>query len=124
WSGEAGQRLYRTGDRVRWHGEGDLEFLGRIDQQVKLRGYRIELGEIEAALSEEEGVKQAVVMMREDQPGQPRLVGYVVRAEGGEALDAGQLRSRLQRRLPEYMVPGIFVEVESIPITSSGKVDR
>src|SRR5262249_29536920 len=110
----AGGRLYRTGDLVRWLAEGGLEFLGRIDFQVKLRGHRIELGEIEAALGEQEGVRQAVGGKREE-----RLIGYVV----GE-VDPKQVRARLQGRLPGYMVPGAFVVLERLPLTPNGKVDR
>ncbi|MNT19004.1 Linear gramicidin synthase subunit D [compost metagenome] len=112
-------RLFRTGDRVRYQPDGSLEFLGRIDHQVKIRGFRIELGEIEAALSAHPAVKEAVVVVREDQPGDKRLVSYVV----GE-VEASELRAHLKRLLPEYMVPAFFVSIESLPLTPNGKIDR
>ena len=115
-------RLYRTGDLARWLPDGNLAFLGRTDDQVKVRGYRIELGEIEAALQEIESVHQAVVLARPNAAGSNRLVGYVV-AE--EAIDAPTtLQAYLQARLPDYMVPGVYVFLEEIPLTSHGKVDR
>ncbi|MEW5926797.1 MAG: amino acid adenylation domain-containing protein, partial [Gemmatimonadota bacterium] len=120
---EAGARLYRTGDRVRWLAAGELEFLGRVDQQVKVRGFRIELGEVEAALAEAAGVREAVVVVREDVPGNRRLVGYVVPEEGREVA-AEELRGRLLERLPEYMVPGALVALERLPLNANGKVDR
>ncbi|HEX7240168.1 MAG TPA: amino acid adenylation domain-containing protein, partial [Longimicrobiaceae bacterium] len=120
---EAGARMYRTGDRVRWLAGGELEFLGRMDQQVKIRGFRVEPGEVEAVLSGLPQVREAVVMVREDEPGQKRLVGYVVPREGAE-LSTAELRARLGERLPEYMVPGAFVTLERLPLNASGKVDR
>ncbi|HLL48839.1 MAG TPA: amino acid adenylation domain-containing protein, partial [Longimicrobiaceae bacterium] len=122
-SGEAGARLYRTGDRVRRRADGELEFLGRVDAQVKIRGFRIEPGEVEAALLAEEGVHEAVVVVREDAPGRRRLVAYVVAVEGVE-LSASALRGQLQARLPEHMVPGAFVVLERLPLNANGKVDR
>ncbi|MEW5929249.1 MAG: amino acid adenylation domain-containing protein, partial [Gemmatimonadota bacterium] len=122
-SGEPGARLYRTGDRVRWLAGGELEYLGRMDQQVKIRGFRIEPGEVEAALAGLPQVREAVVVVREDAPGEKRLVAYVVPAEEGGAGVAG-LREALGALLPEYMVPGAFVVLESIPLTANGKVDR
>ena len=115
-----GQRLYRTGDKVRRRADGNLEFRGRMDLQVKLRGYRIELGEIEAALSECTGVRQVRVIAREDQPGDKRLVAYVV-AE--EEIGTEQLRDGLKQRLPEYMIPSAFVLLEALPLTPHGKLD-
>ena len=119
WSGEPGARLYRTGDRVRYRVDGELEFLGRLDHQVKVRGFRIELGEIESALLGRPGVRDAVVLAREDTPGDRRLVAYVV----GEA-EGPELRRALGERLPEYMVPSSLVFLEALPLTPNGKVDR
>jgi amino acid adenylation domain-containing protein len=121
--GDPGARLYRTGDLSRWRPDGALEYLGRIDHQVKLRGFRIELGEIEAMLRQHPGVREAVVLAREDTPGDTRLVAYPV-AASGQHVTAAQLRSFLQARLPEYMVPASFVIVEGLPFTPNGKLDR
>ncbi|MFP2930664.1 amino acid adenylation domain-containing protein, partial [Pyxidicoccus sp. 3LG] len=118
-----GARLYRTGDRVRWLKDGTLEFLGRADSQVKLRGFRIELGEVESVLSSHPSVNQAVAMMREDIPGDPRLVAWFV-PEEGESVDTSALRTWLQQRLPDYMVPSAFVSMAAFPLSSSDKVDR
>ena len=117
-----GDRLYRTGDLVRYRPSGEIEFLGRIDHQVKLRGFRIELGEIEAALNQLRGVEATVVMVRED-AGDRRLVAYVVGAPG-EELTTTVLRQYLRERLPEYMVPAAFILLESLPLNPNGKVDR
>lgn len=122
-----GKRLYRTGDLARYRQDGNIEHLGRMDFQVKLRGYRIELGEIEAALTRQESVHNAVVMVREDKPGDQRLVAYVILSDAVspvEDLNEAHLRSRLRAFLPAYMIPSIFVFVESFPLTPSGKVDR
>ena len=124
--GEAGGRLYRTGDRARWRADGELEFLGRTDAQVKIRGIRIEPGEVESALLEHPGVREAVVVAREAPSGiagDRRLVGYVVAAPG-EILVPAALREHLRARLPEHMVPAAVVELESLPLTPSGKLDR
>ncbi|HET6345278.1 MAG TPA: AMP-binding protein, partial [Myxococcota bacterium] len=122
-SGEAGRRLYRTGDVVRGLSGGVLEFLGRRDEQVKVRGFRIELGEIEAALGGHDGVREAVVVVSEDEGGEKRLVAYVVGQDGEEA-SSSELRSYLKEKLPEYMIPSQFVRLAEMPLTPSGKVDR
>ncbi len=120
---EPGARLYRTGDLARYRADGNLEYLGRIDQQIKIRGHRIEPGEIEASLSRHPEIKEAVVIAREDQPGNKHLVGYVVGAQGAE-LEPGILRAHLNESLPEYMVPSAFVFLEALPLTPNGKLDR
>ncbi|MEA2691482.1 MAG: hypothetical protein QOJ16_869, partial [Acidobacteriota bacterium] len=123
WGTESGTRLYRSGDLVRRLPDGDVEYLGRIDHQVKVRGFRIELGEIEAALGEEPGVREAVVIVREDEPGDRRLVAYVVGASGA-MLVPGDLRAALKRKLPEPLVPSAIVLLDVLPLTVNGKVDR
>lgn len=120
--GEAGARLYRSGDLGRWRSDGTIEYLGRNDQQVKLRGYRIELGEIEAQLSRHAQVKEVVVLAREDEPGEKRLVAYVTAREGELSIET--LRAQLQGMLPEYMVPSAYVVLAQLPLTPNGKVDR
>jgi amino acid adenylation domain-containing protein len=116
-------RLYKTGDLARFLKDGNIEYLGRIDDQVKLRGFRIELGEIEVVIGECAGIRQAVVILREDNPGDQRLVGYLIAAPGQE-LDYDRLRKELKDKLPEHMVPSRFVALEGFPMTTSGKVDR
>ena len=116
-------RMYRTGDLGRWRADGNIEFLGRNDFQVKLRGFRIELGEIEAQLLRCAGVAEAVAVAREDEPGEKRLVGYVT-ARPGADLSVAQLRSELARVLPEYMIPSAVVRLEALPLTPNGKLDR
>ncbi|WP_329363309.1 amino acid adenylation domain-containing protein [Streptomyces sp. NBC_01483] len=121
--GPTGSRMYRSGDVVRWTAEGDLVFVGRADDQVKLRGFRIELGEIEAVLARHPDIAQAAVIVREDQPGDKYLVGYVVPVSGAE-LDTAPLREYAAAELPDYMVPAAFVPLDTLPLTSNGKLDR
>ncbi len=131
-SREAGARMYRTGDLGRYRADGNIEYLGRNDDQVKVRGYRIELGEIEAQLRAHAGVREAVVVAREEEPGGvKRLVGYFV-AEVGQELEAespreglkGRLKEHLRQRLPEYMVPAALMRLDALPLTANGKLDR
>ncbi|WP_440030553.1 AMP-binding enzyme, partial [Chromobacterium amazonense] len=116
-------RLYKTGDLGRWLPDGNLEYLGRNDLQVKIRGFRIELGEIETRLAQCKGVREAVVLAREDVPGGQRLVAYLL-AEAGVKLVPAELRQQLTLHLAEYMLPSAFVTLDSFPLTPNGKLDR
>jgi len=120
---QAGARLYRTGDLARYLHDGTIEFLGRLDHQVKLRGFRIELGEIEAALRGQPQVRECVVVLKQFGPDDKRLVAYLV-TEGGVKLKPIELRKALKDKLPEYMVPGAFVFLPQLPLTPNGKIDR
>jgi len=119
--GVGGARLYRTGDMGRYLADGMIEFLGRVDGQVKMRGYRIELGEIEARLDEHQGVRQSAVVVGKDERGGQRLLGYVVSAEGVTAVE---LKRHLRERLPEYMIPEAILMLEVMPLAVNGKIDR
>ena len=121
--GDAGGRLYRTGDRARYLSDGNIEFQGRNDYQVKIRGFRVELGEIESALNEHPALRESVVVSREDEHGDKRLVAYVV-AVSGQPPGGVELRNYLKERLPEYMIPSAFVTLDELPVSPSGKVNR
>lgn len=123
-SGKGGERLYRTGDLARYLPNGNIEFIGRADQQVKLRGYRIELGEIEATLNQHPAVEKSVVEMREDRPGNKRLVGYLTVRAGQNLPNPGELRDYLSEHLPNYMAPAAYVQLDAFPLTPNGKLDR
>ena len=118
-----GARLYRTGDVARYLPDGNVQYLGRTDFQVKVRGFRIELGEVESVLAQHSSVQQGVVVVREDAPGDKRLVGYVV-PKTGQSPSVSELRAFLKDSLPEYMVPGVFVTLETLPLTPNGKINR
>jgi amino acid adenylation domain-containing protein len=122
-SGQIDSRLYKTGDLARYRKDGILEYFGRVDNQVKVRGYRIELGEIEATLASDPRVKSCAVLVREDEPGNKQLVGYVVPREG-QAPTAEEMQQFVKQKLPEYMAPSQCVFMDSIPLTTNGKVDR
>jgi acyl carrier protein len=123
-SAEPGGRLYRTGDLARHLDDGNLEFVGRRDGQVKVRGHRVELGEIEALMRQEEGVRDAVVVVRQDARGEQRLVAYVVPGTPERPSLIDEMRATLRQQLPDYMIPAAFVRLDSLPLTANGKVDR
>ena len=120
--GETGGRIYRTGDLVRYSNDGNIEYLGRIDYQVKLRGFRIELGEIERVLNQHAEVRETIAVVREDEPDDRRLVAYVVPEIAG--INSNELREYVRQKLPEYMLPAAIVELKEFPLTPNGKVDR
>ena len=122
-SGAPGARLYRTGDLVRSRPDGAVEFLGRLDHQVKVRGYRVELGEIESLLDQHPAVRTSVVVAREDTPGDQRLVAYLI-PQGDRTPQGEELRDHLRKKLPEYMTPAAFISLDAFPLTPNGKVDR
>ncbi|MEM9291569.1 MAG: amino acid adenylation domain-containing protein [Acidobacteriota bacterium] len=124
WSRQLGGRLYATGDRARFGADGNIEFLGRLDAQVKVRGYRIELGEIESHLASHPAVADVVVLAREDLPGRKQLVAYVVAESGAVVLDAAELSAHVAARVPTYMVPSHLVLLDRLPVTANGKLDR
>ncbi|HYW12687.1 MAG TPA: phosphopantetheine-binding protein, partial [Longimicrobium sp.] len=121
-STEPGARMYRTGDLARWRADGAAEYLGRIDHQVKVRGFRVELGEIETVLCAHTGVRETIVLAREDAPGVARLVGYYVPTDDAVPVEA--LRAFLRTRLPEHMVPSALVRMDAMPLSPNGKIDR
>jgi acyl carrier protein len=124
YSSTPGARLYRSGDLVRHLPDGNIDFLGRLDHQVKVAGYRIELGEVEAAMVQHQAVRECVVVVRADAHGDPRLVAYIVPAERAVLPDAPAWRRYLADSLPSHMIPSLFVQLEKLPLTPGGKVDR
>jgi amino acid adenylation domain-containing protein len=121
---KAGDRLYKTGDLARWLANGDIEYLGRADHQVKIRGHRIELGEIESTLAQHPAMRECVVLARVDSPGDERLAAYLVTEPDKASISLGELRNFLKTKLPEHMIPAAFVFLDALPLTPNGKVDR
>jgi acyl carrier protein len=121
-SDSSGARMYKTGDLARYLPDGNIEFIGRLDHQIKIRGFRVETGEIESALSQHPSVRETVVLAREDNPGDKRLAAYVVASDSQPPTN--ELRDFLKQKLPEYMVPSAFVFLDALPLTPNGKVDR
>ena len=119
----AEMRLYKTGDKARYLPDGNIEYLGRFDNQVKIRGFRIELGEIEATIAQHTAVRETVVIAREDVPDQKYLVAYIV-PNHSYVIATSELRGFLKQKLPDYMIPGVFVVLDALPLTPNGKVDR
>src|SRR4029450_7626076 len=122
-SKKPGARLYKTGDLARYLPDGNIEYVGRSDNQIKIRGFRIEPGEIESELRQHPEIREAVVIAREGQRGEKRLVAYFV-PSGMRTLDSGELRAFLKQTLPDHMIPAFFVAMESMPLTPNGKIDR
>ncbi|WP_179500168.1 non-ribosomal peptide synthetase [Streptomyces sp. WZ.A104] len=122
--GPDGARMYRSGDLVRWRADGQLDFVGRVDDQVKLRGFRLELGEVESALARRPEVAQTAAVVHEDETGERRLVGYVTPAPGADEPDGGRIRASVAKFLPEYMVPDLVTVLDTLPLSPSGKLDR
>jgi acyl-coenzyme A synthetase/AMP-(fatty) acid ligase len=122
-SKKPGARMYRTGDLAKFKPDGEVEFIGRIDNQVKIRGFRIELGEIDSVLAKHPSVRELVSVVREDEPGDKRIVSYIV-TKDNQPIDISQLRSFLRNDIPEYMVPSYFVFLDSLPMTPNNKIDR
>jgi amino acid adenylation domain-containing protein len=123
YSKQEGGRVYRTGDRVRYRKDGDIEYLGRLDDQVKIKGHRIEVGEVEAVIGQHGGIREAVVVAREETEGDKRLIAYVILEQGADA-DETELRHYLKSKLPDHMIPSWIVMVEAVPLTPNGKIDR
>ncbi|QKS46079.1 amino acid adenylation domain-containing protein [Paenibacillus cellulosilyticus] len=119
-----GERIYRTGDLARWLPDGNIEFLGRMDEQVKIRGYRIELGEIETVLRQQDGIKDAAVLVRKDGEEDRYLCAYIVGEDQEQAVNLTQLKDKIRQELPAYMIPAYFVQLEQLPATANGKLDR